>query len=149
MPRACFEQGWIDMMLKLLFQSWFKRHEHKHEEVPMSDSPESVQVTPAVSQQPQSPESVQVTPVEALTQDVVNQVSNQVGVRIDGQIGGDLTEEQARDAQTFIDHVEKAGTEHSASHEAFAEKLHHLLRLAGVEVDHLWDEAVALAKKLV
>lgn len=33
--------------------------------------------------------------------------------------------------------------------DAFAEKLRHLLGLAEVEVEHLWDEAVALAKKLV
>lgn len=31
----------------------------------------------------------------------------------------------------------------------FAEKLRHLLKLAEVEADHVWEEAVALAKKLV
>ena len=33
--------------------------------------------------------------------------------------------------------------------DTFAEKLRHVLNLAEVEVEHLWDEAVALAKKLV
>lgn len=33
--------------------------------------------------------------------------------------------------------------------DTFAENLRHLLNLAEVEVGHLWDEAVALAKKLV
>jgi hypothetical protein len=33
--------------------------------------------------------------------------------------------------------------------DTFAEKLRHLLKLAEVEADHVWEEAVALAKKLV
>jgi hypothetical protein len=33
--------------------------------------------------------------------------------------------------------------------DTFAEKLRHLLNLAEVETEHVWEEAVALAKKLV
>lgn len=45
--------------------------------------------------------------------------------------------------------VEQASTDASDKLDTFAEKLRHLLSLAEVEVEHLWDEAVALAKKLV
>lgn len=45
--------------------------------------------------------------------------------------------------------VEQASTDAADKLDTFAEKLRHLLNLAEVEVEHLWDEAVALAKKLV
>lgn len=45
--------------------------------------------------------------------------------------------------------VEQAPAAQADKLDTFAEKLRHLLNLAEVEVEHLWDEAVALAKKLV
>lgn len=48
-----------------------------------------------------------------------------------------------------VQSVEQASADAADKLDTFAEKLRHLLGLAEVEVEHLWDEAVALAKKLV
>lgn len=45
--------------------------------------------------------------------------------------------------------VEQAPAAEANKIDTFAEKLRHLLNLAEVETEHVWEEAVALAKKLV
>lgn len=48
-----------------------------------------------------------------------------------------------------VQSAEQASADAADKLDTFAEKLRHVLNLAEVEVEHLWDEAVALAKKLV
>lgn len=122
-------------MLKELFQSWFKRHENKHEEVPMSDS-----ATDLAAVAPEAP-SVHVVQDVTVPDPVV--VADALRAHFPQQ-----------SAKADPDYVEPEGTNAIASdakvqHDAFAEKLRHVLKLAEVEIEHVWEEAVALAKKLV